>query len=92
MSLTSLTSYDYDRSIGRLYGSRMVAVSLADYIAATYGRDRLGQLLQALPTARNWDEVTATALNTSPLDLEDAWRAYIYQRYGVQPKQEAAAQ
>ncbi|MCW5853768.1 MAG: hypothetical protein KIT87_27120 [Anaerolineae bacterium] len=93
ISLASLTSsYDYDRSLGRLYGSRMVAVSLADYIAATYGRDRLGQLLQALPGARNWDEVTATVLNISPLDLEDAWRAYIYQRYGVQPKQEAAAQ
>ncbi len=92
ISLSSLTSYDYDRSIGRLYGSRMVAVSLADYIASVYGRDRLGQLLQALPTARNWDEVTATVLNTSPLALEDAWRAYIYQRYQVQPKQEAAAQ
>ena len=92
MSLTSLSSYDYDRSVGRLYGSRMVAVSLADYIAATYGRDRLGQLLQALPTARNWDEVTATVLGVGPLDLEDAWRAYVYRRYEVQPVQEAAAQ
>lgn len=89
LTLMSVLSLEADTRFGPISTSRMVAATLAEYIAAQYGRAALGDLLQAIPSAKNWDELLQKTLMVESAELEDGWRAYVDQRYRSRPDPEA---
>lgn len=79
--LVGLTSYEANRAFSSRYSAQMIPISLADYIAAAYGRDKLGALLSVIKQYRTWDEVSRAVFGVERAAFEAGWQAHVRARY-----------
>ena len=86
VALSSQAFFSGDRGQATLAYNRMAALSLADYVTATYSRDRLGDIIQALPRAASWDDLTRTAFGVDAATFEQGWRDYLAAHFGTPPQ------
>ena len=63
------------------YGVALATV--VDYLAATYGAERLPDLVAALEDHATWDSLTAAVYGVAAADIQSGWRAHLHGRYGV---------
>jgi hypothetical protein len=57
--------------------------TVIEYAAATYGSERLPNLLAALPQQASWQETLPAVFGVSMGDFEQGWRAYLADHYGI---------
>ena len=65
----------------RLMAQYEAAESIVDYIVATYGREQLPALLDALSEYTQWDTVIAELFGVSRAEFEAGWNRHIAQYY-----------
>lgn len=56
--------------------------TLIEYVVATYGRERLPQLVAALGQYETWDTLLPALYGVSPAEFEAGWHAYLAVQYG----------
>ena len=81
--LIGLTSYAANQAFNSRTSGQMVAISLADYIATVYGRDKLGELLANLKQYRSWDEMSRAVFGVDRVEFEAGWQAHVRARYNA---------
>lgn len=68
-----------------LLAAPVALATVIDYAAATYGSQRLPNLLAALPRQANWQELFPAVFGVSMHRFEQGWHAYLSAQYGIPP-------
>src|SRR5206468_3081927 len=65
----------------RTFALSVTAETIIDYIVATYGRDKLPQLIGALGEYTTLDTLIPSVFGVSQASFEASWLAYLAQHY-----------
>jgi hypothetical protein len=76
-------SYDLTQAPADTMTDIVVLSSVVDYIVASYGRDRLPELLAALPRHGSGETLIPALFGKSPAAFEGGWRGFLASQYGV---------
>lgn len=64
-------------------GHGVALATFVDYLAATYGAERLPDLVAALEDHATWDSLMAAVYGVTAADIQSGWRGHLHGRYGV---------
>ena len=65
------------------WGRTVAAATVIDYLVATYGRDRLPDLMAGFRTYDSWDTLAPAVLGVTAQELETGWQAYLEGQIGT---------
>jgi hypothetical protein len=64
-------------------GYAVVAATVIEYVAATYGQARLLAMITGLNEHTNWESLTLAVFGVSAVEFETGWRRYLAEQYAV---------
>jgi hypothetical protein len=68
-------------SLPNSVSSVVTLATMIDYMAATYGRERLPDLIAALGEHAGWQTLIAAVFDVSAAEFEAGWQRYLAERY-----------
>lgn len=58
-------------------------VTLLEYVAATYERERIPAFLDAFGTHHRWDDLVEDVFGIPAEEFEAGWQTYLKEQYGM---------
>jgi hypothetical protein len=64
-------------------GDSVILTTFFDYLASSYGRDKLPLFLAALANHSNWETLCRTFFGQSTEEFAAGWQEYLVTHYGI---------
>jgi hypothetical protein len=66
-----------------VWGQTVALATFIEYAVATYGRERLPELVAGLGQSDSWETLVPAVFGVSVAQFEEGWQLYLSAHYGV---------